>query len=425
MNALARRIVAACTAALPTLLASMSPAQQPYLQVELLGGGGRATATQAQVGHRLGAMVHVGVRGDAVPADGVPLGSPELPFDRHLAVELLAADGKVLSARWTVDAPYGLQQLVAGQPRLLPFHLDEYALGDLRLAPGRYGLRARYRCDDGPGFRGELLSPVLWFSLLGRPRPDAVLLAPAGGQLTPGVPLLVGVQFAANDDFTKEDGWQAPGLALERLPDEVRFAVRGPDGAPATWPIVPIPASGPERTFLQAGGRVGTWWLRLPGEATAKLAPGRHELVLHVDQPDGAFASGPLGIQVLDAAAAAAPDARLVALCSRLAEVRLLRQHAQRVRSYLSWQEKLFDACATSLRTIVQEQAALAAVAPGPRVELVRAECLLLRDERAAALAVLDALPPPGADERLAVAIASLRARATAPWSELLSLIHI
>jgi hypothetical protein len=415
VNARAHRaVVAAGVAAFVAFVASVSPAQQPYLQIELLGGGGRATATEAQVGHRLGAMVRFGVRGDAVPADGMAFGSPEQSFHRHLQVELLAADGKVLPAHWSWNAPYGLQQVVAGRPLMLPQHLDEYALGDLRLAPGRYGLRARYRCDDGPGWRGELLSPVAWFSLLGHPRPDAVLLAPAGGQLTPGAPLLVGVQFVATDDFTAEDSWQAPGFDRERLPDEVRIAVRGPDGAPAKWPIVPFQASVPAQTFLRAGGRIGTWWLRLPGDATAKLAPGRHELVLHVDQPEGAFASGPLAIQVLDATAAAAPDARLAALCSRLAEVRLLRQHAQRVQSFLSWQVKLFDACAASLRGIAAEQAALAAVAPGPRVELVRAEWLLLRDERQAALAVLDALPPPGDDSRLGEAIAVLRTRATA-----------
>lgn len=411
------RVFSSLLAAL--LLAGVASAQQPFLQVEVVGGLGRSNAAQAQIGFPLGALVYLGLRGEAIPAEGMPFGSDLQPFPSLLQLELLAADGTVLPVQW--DGSLGIAatvQVPADQPAMFRFVLSSQALESLQLKPGRYGLRARLLAESGPRTRPELTSRVLWFSLLGRARPDAALLPPEGGALVPGTPLLLGVQFAASADFRSNDTWLAPAFDDDRMPRGVRFAVRGPDGGATTWPLAPVPGGGGPagRVHLKPNQRIGPWWMQVAGSATATLAPGRYEVVMHVDDPNGAFASQPVAVNVLDPVAARAPEAQLAALVARLTEVRMLRQHTQRVRAFLSADEQAFRTCAQALQGIATDHATLAAVAPGPRVQLVLAEWKWLRDDGSGALAILNALPPAGADARLAAAVSALRTRLDTPF---------
>jgi hypothetical protein len=153
------------------------------------------------------------------------------------------------------------------------------------------------------------------------------------------------------------------------------------------------------------------------------LPAGDYTLAVRIIRESGRepITVSPVPLKVLPPAAAAEPDARKTSVVLALIEARTLRQCAQVVKSFNSWQDRLFAEAAEGLKRVAPMAEALVRERPTDiQLALLEAEMRIAManvPEAAVALARAEALPA-GKDAPWAQAIAGLRRRLAAPATE-------
>ena len=366
--------------------------------------------------------VDVGLRGDDAPKAGLTLSPGQL-----ITLTLTDAAGKTLATKWgPSDGSTSMPlKIYPGQRR--PFFVVLSAEGRHRLdpLPGRYLLRATLQSAAGPGWQGRVEAAPLALTVPDQALPEVRVSIPAGGELSPGDPLLVALTFAPTPEFRANDTFAAPDLTARAWREAVGLELRNAAGQtvdlPWAEPLVLPQAGGPG---IRRGKPYGPIWLRVPAAALATMLPaGDYTLAVRIIRESGRepITVSPVPLKVLPPAAAAEPDARKTSVVLALIEARTLRQCAQVVKSFNSWQDRLFAEAAEGLKRVAPMAEALVRERPTDiQLALLEAEMRIAManvPEAAVALARAEALPA-GKDAPWAQAIAGLRRRLAAPATE-------
>jgi hypothetical protein len=415
---------------------SMSP-RRFFLVVLLACGGARAIAADPiwvsasfaepasgvwRTQEPLVVRVDVGLRGDDAPKAGLTLSPGQL-----ITLTLTDAAGKTLATKWgPSDGSTSMPlKIYPGQRRPFFFVLSAEGRHRLDPLPGRYLLRATLQSAAGPGWQGRVEAAPLALTVPDQALPEVRVSIPAGGELSPGDPLLVALTFAPTPEFRANDTFAAPDLTARAWREAVGLELRNAAGQtvdlPWAEPLVLPQAGGPG---IRRGKSYGPIWLRVPAAALATMLPaGDYTLAVRIIRESGRepITVSPVPLKVLPPAAAAEPDARKTSVVLALIEARALRQRAQAVKSFNSWQDRLFAEAAAGLKRVAPMAEALVRERPTAiQLALLQAEMRIAManvPEAAVALARAEALPA-GKDAPWAQAIAGLRRRLAAPATE-------
>ncbi len=371
--------------------------------------------------------VTVALRDTADAPRSVTFDTKNNDFGRALSVELRGPDGRPRAAEWRGGAggQWGPVTLESLQQRTFFFELDENARRGLALTPGRYTLHATLTVAGGTGWRGRIEAAALPVTVVTQPAPELRLSVPAGGELMAGDPLLLGVTFIAPRTWRKGDSFALPDFLSDQWKQRLQVDVRDAGGRVVNWEWSAAgTTNSPPTGSLRAGARFGPALLRVPPRATVALPPGDYTLVARLPAAgagQAVTATGPLRIRVRAPAESVSADDRMTSLALVLADAGALRRHAQRVQSFLSWQDRLFTEAAGQVARAVPAARTLVAERPqSARAACLLAEALLAQDDRAgaeAALAPIAALPDAG-EAGIAAGIKALRARLAVALNE-------